>query len=151
MPEYWSYAAKQRQVLKEEVQLEDHVEEFMENLSRVDERLRLYGVGALALEKDNAKLAARYILQVKRQFGIDLRVVASADDDALPQINSTELHEISRITPAVVIRLANQKVTARLKEEMDQRVHASAAAKADLLRAPKEGVPNPKFDGQSTD
>jgi len=149
MPGYWTYPAKQKQVAKEEAQLTDHVNEFIENLTRAGERLKLYANAALALEKQSPSVAA-YIQQVRSKFDVDLRAIGATD--AVPEIGHQKLHMISLITPASVIRKANEKVTTRLKAEMDERVRDKAAAQADLLRAPSDnGVPNPRLDGQSTD
>jgi hypothetical protein len=144
----WNYIAKQKKVQEAEAKLKDHVEEFMENLSRAGERLKLYATGALALEKDNPREARSYLRQVQLKFNIDLRAIAGAD--ALPEIGQRQLHEISLITPASVIAHANRQVTTKLKIEMEQRFRTTAQAKVDLLHSPKDGgPPNPRFDGQS--
>lgn len=149
MPDYWTYPAKQKQVAKEEAQLADHVNEFFENLTRASERLKLYAEGALSLEKENPSVAT-YIQQVRSKFDIDLRAIGTTD--TLPEISQQKLRMISLITPASVIKRANEKVTTRLKAEMNQRVRDKAASQADLLRAPsRDGVPNSRLDGQSTD
>jgi hypothetical protein len=150
MPPYWTYSTKQKEVQKQEENLKDHVEEFMENLSRTGERLRLYGIGALKWEQDKPKAAGAYINEVRRRFNIDLRTVAEAKTP--PEIGRQELREISRITPKNVVQQANITVTTALKKEMDQRVRSNAAAQVMLLHERTDGgVPNPKLDGRTTD
>lgn len=148
-PPFWKYSQKQQQVAHEENALRDHVEEFMENLTRAGERLRLYAIGAVSLEKTNRPAASEYIQRVKREFDIDLHAVADADTP--PEIGQQKLHKISLITPATVIRLANEQVTAKLRAEINDRVRAKAIAQTDSLRTRIDSVPNPRFDGKSTD
>jgi hypothetical protein len=148
MPNHWTYGDKQKKIKEKEAELKDHVEEFMENLSRAGERLKLYANGALALERQNPPVARSYIKQVQLRFNIDLRAVAEAD--ALPEISQRQLHEISLVTPASVIQRANEQVTTKLRIEMEQRLRANAKAQVDLLHGRADSrIPNPRFDGQS--
>ena len=89
-PRYWTYAAKQKEVQKEENELKEDVRQFMESESRGGERLRLFAIGALVLEKSNPKAAADYIKQVQQRFNVDLRSIAQAA--SAPGVNLSVLY-----------------------------------------------------------
>jgi hypothetical protein len=149
-PKYWTYPAKQKQIERDEAALRDHVEEYMENLSRAGERLKLYAMGAMVLQQSNSRAAITYIQRVRDRFGIDLDLIAR--DPTTPEISKSSLRDISRITPVDVIRRANEQVTLAKKKELDERVRVSATTKVRQVHdRSDDGIPNPKFDGQSTD
>ncbi len=114
--------------------------------------LRLYGMGAIAVEKMNpskAKRVEKYLHDVHEQFPqIDLRRLAEGAEVS-PEVDYKEWKQIAGMTPTEVIQKANEQVTKSMKSELERRVKEGATNKMELLGSQREGVPNSKFDGRS--
>jgi hypothetical protein len=150
MPQDWRYRDNQAKMIEKEKELKDNVREFMELVGRNSERLRLYAIGAIQLEKTKPKTASNYIQKLRAKFSIDLRSVADAPE--LFEVSNRALIQIANMTPREIIRLANEQVTEKAKKEMDRRVRAKAAAQAVSLRPRADGgAPNPGLDSQPID
>jgi hypothetical protein len=151
MPQYWSrFERRQKEVKANEDKLKAAVKDYLEIVSRRGAMLKLYAKGAVALEKEKGAdhdLATNYISRVKSKFDLDLRDIAA--DTKAPEITRSTFRSIWSETPPKIVKAANEQVTKKMKDEIERNVRLEAGALAEAEHS-RGGVPNSRFDGQTT-